>query len=625
MQLRSNRRGARIACFWILPTHLFCAVLALTLSLVAPPARTQPAVALDALSCPASEALSPWLTRLTESIKISSQETTAISAKEGNNNCDPVPTDQKPVKPDSKARSLKPLAPDHLNVPDLRSPRFNGFAQGWLGTGFGNRIAGNETGQPFPQGRNYGLDGTEAFRLRRLQVTVDGEFSRRWNYHGMLDLARALDGSSHRDVLQDLWAGYQINPQFRIEVGRQKTGLSSEGSRDDSRLLTIARAVMNEDLPYKAGRVGDARAPGIALRYQGSLFHGLLGLWDDNGSSSIHLDAHRPKFASYSVSYVGIPHLTLSLFGGTHVLGSQPLEVRDRVGTGFIWQQGPHYVEAELAEGRDYAAGAPAPGKTGSLPRGFYMLYGHTISRRLQIIFRYEHWDPAQQTIQSIDDTTETGIPIPHANHKLREYTIGVNYFLPHDQKIQVNYIREDTESNGAVFFGAQRTVLLLNYQIGFNAPMRPEPQYQAYAPATRTLATAPNAIRIGFNAAPTAGFAFGGDFNLAGVRLLPGFKTRLTGEMLGDFHAPSVFGFPGTTFLMTLDQVKSAKAMFGKRFGDRIYGGFGFGGYFQEHIAPGARVFLGSNLTHNFGLELTMHVSGVGRPYVTLETRIPL
>jgi hypothetical protein len=505
--------------------------------------------------------------------------------------------------------------------------------QGWYGNGLGDRIAGNNGINPIPQGRNYGMDGVSAFRLRRAQVAFDifprgREINdegkpyelypaRNFDFHLMFDLARAFDGSTHRQVLQDLTVGYQFDNHFRLEVGQQKTGLTEEGTRDDSRLLTIARSVMSEDVPAIAGRQGDSRDFGLVLRYHYPVFQGFLGIWDDNGATQNRQDNNSQKFVNGAFYYTGIPHLKVGVWGGMNVLGSTPGERRDRGGATFIWQHGPHYLEGEIAYGRDYAAGAPSPGRNGSISRGSYWLYAHTISRKWQLVARYEHWDPAQQNFTGPDPITETGIPILRANHKLHEYTLGVNYYLPHDSKLQFNLIREDTEENGGVFFGKKRTVFLINFQTGLNAPTRPEPLAGTYDDTGKILTSDTNGLRLGLLTGPHMGLAVGVDVYARQLKLLPGFRSRGTIDFLGEFNAPNFFGTPGTIYTMTGDQITVLRG--------NLYGGFGLGAYFDGKLMPGSKFFIGTRVMRNVGLEFTTHFPDFGRPSFSLQTRVPL
>ena len=57
----------------------------------------------------------------------------------------------------------------------------------------------------------------------------------------------------------------------------------------------------------------------------------------------------------------------------------------------------------------------------------------------------------------------------PPFTHRLKEYTLGVNYnFNQTGTKIQLNYIIDDTERGGFAFFGTRRQLFLGNYQVAW-------------------------------------------------------------------------------------------------------------------------------------------------------------
>ena len=178
------------------------------------------------------------------------------------------------------------------------------------------------------------------------------------------------------------------------------------------------------------------------------------------------MDNNRQKFLSSSIFVSTLRYFTFGIWGGTNIGASRPAEKRDRAGGTFLYQGGPHTFEIEGAYARDVAAGAN-PAKAGSIAVGWYGLYAYRLSRKWQLVARYDIWDPAQHDNGST--TAESGVLIPQGNHKAKEYTLGVTYYLPvSGSKIQLNYIREDVEQNGSVFFGIPRNILLTNFQTAF-------------------------------------------------------------------------------------------------------------------------------------------------------------
>jgi hypothetical protein len=337
-----------------------------------------------------------------------------------------------------------------------------GLMQAWYGAPFGSTLGGNPTGNfsATPPGRNFGGGVGDTFRLRRGEINFTGGITKSADFRAMFDLAKTGTGSAA--VLQDLWVGYNLFPRFRVEVGQQKTGLSEEGTRSSSQLLTVERSIMN-GLPPTAGRVGDIRDTGAALRYNSALGNAMIGIWNDNGVTQDIVDTDRSKFLDANLYFTGIRHLTLGVWGGTNIGDYRPGTKRDRVGATLKWESGPNLFEAEGAYTLDQASGGP----THTLGLGGYALYAHTLNRSLQFVARYDEWDPAIHG--GITNGLATNVTIAASHHNLREYTIGVNYYLRgHNSKIQLNYIDVDTQGNGYGFFGARRQILLSNFQTAF-------------------------------------------------------------------------------------------------------------------------------------------------------------
>jgi hypothetical protein len=360
------------------------------------------------------------------------------------------------------------------------SLRVSGLLQVWAATPFGRTLGGNTplNSSGTPAGRTFGGGVGDTFRLRRGEIALIGNIVPKVDFRLMFDTAKivsvsggsgttAATTSPASDPLQDLWVGYQFAPRFRLEVGQQKTGLSEEGTRSSSALLTIERSIMN-GLPVNVGRVGDIRDTGAMVKFANSLGNIAVGLFNGNGEQQNDVDRDRQKFAMFNAYFTGIRHLTLGAWGGTNVGDTQPYVGKDRLGATVIYKSGPHFFEGEGAFTRDYAAGAKAG--QGSSGRGGYLLYAHAISRKFQLVGRYDIWDPAYQAGSTLAGTTPQGLNfvIPRSNHKLREYTLGANYYILGNTKIQLNYIWEDPERNSVGFFGQRRELLIGNFQTAF-------------------------------------------------------------------------------------------------------------------------------------------------------------
>ena len=127
--------------------------------------------------------------------------------------------------------------------------RLSGLLQVWYGNPFGNTLNGNFPGNfgAVPGGRSFGGGVGDTFRLRRGEIALVGSINREVDFRIMIDAAKTGSnvGNPANSILQDLWVGYTLAPRWRIEVGQQKTGLSEEGARSSSQLLTVERSIMN--------------------------------------------------------------------------------------------------------------------------------------------------------------------------------------------------------------------------------------------------------------------------------------------------------------------------------------------------------------------------------------------
>ena len=362
------------------------------------------------------------------------------------------------------------------------SLRVSGLLQVWAATPFGRTLGGNAplNSSGTPAGRSYGGGAGDTFRLRRGEIALIGNIVPKVDYRLMFDISKIVNVSSSggtggvnvtsspsSNPLQDLWVGYQFAPRFRVEIGQQKTGLSEEGTRSSSTLLTVERSIMN-GLPANVGRVGDIRDTGAMLKFANSLGNITLGVFNGNGETQNDVDRDRQKFAMFNAYFTGIRHLTIGAWGGSNFGDTQPYVGKDRLGATVIYQSGPHFFEGEGAFTRDYAAVSKAG--QGSSGRGGYLLYAYAISRKFQLVGRYDIWDPAYQAGSTLAGTTPQGLSlvIPRSNHKLREYTLGANYYILGNTKIQLNYIWEDPERNSIGFFGQRRELLIGNFQTAF-------------------------------------------------------------------------------------------------------------------------------------------------------------
>ena len=336
--------------------------------------------------------------------------------------------------------------------------RIGGLIQNWYGTSFGKNFGGNfgPAGNfaASPPGRNFGGGVGDTFRLRRGEIALLGSPAPKVDFRVMFDLAKTGTGATA--PLQDLWVGYQLAPRFRVEIGAQKPDLSEEGNRSPVLLLTVERSIMNL-LPPNAGLSGTQRDTGAVARYRGALANVSVGIWNDNGAAENSVDNDRFKFGTLAANFTGVRYLTFGLWGGHNIGDYQPRNIRDRAGATLILNYHRSFAEGEFVYAEDRFNNGPR-----NRAMGGYALYAYSLSKRWQLVGRYDEWDPSVH-----GGVIGPGGPtVGRDRHNLREYTFGVNYYIRgHNAKIQLNYIIDDTQGNGVAFFGARRQILLSNFQ----------------------------------------------------------------------------------------------------------------------------------------------------------------
>lgn len=368
------------------------------------------------------------------------------------------------------------------------SLRIGGVIHAWYLTPFGGTPNGNTPSNTSsaPPGRSFGGGVNDTFRLKRAEFYLDGDITPNLRnkpgngyYFILLDTAKTINLSTsaagavsaqpNSTLLQDAFVGYQFGSRYRFELGQQRTDLDEEGSRSSSNLLTIERSIMNL-LPVSIGRVGYVRDVGAAVRYSSTQGRAMIGIWNGNGQYQSAVAGDRQKFADFNAYYTGIRHLTAGIWGGIEIGDSQPYTGRDRAGATLLYQNGSHIFEVEGANTRDYAPGAkPGSGTSG---RGGYALYGYSISKKLQAVGKFDVWNPAYQAGKAFGSTAAGigfGTPFKHGGNDLREYTIGLNYFVQgNNLKFQFNYVIDDPDHNAISFWGKRRDLFITNFQIAF-------------------------------------------------------------------------------------------------------------------------------------------------------------
>lgn len=138
----------------------------------------------------------------------------------------------------------------------------------------------------------------------------------------------------------------------------------------------------------------------------------------------------------------------------------------------------------------------------------------------------------------------------------------------------------------------------------------------QVPLPPVGAVSPFPLALRLGAMVSPRFKFDGGIDATIPGLRLLPGFTSRV------DLDAIVSANFGGVTTIvpLTFDQIYSLNLPVSSR----VYVGGGIGPYFGDVTRFGGKLIVGAEFS-KFGLEGNLHFAGSGDALLTVQARIGL
>jgi phosphate-selective porin len=233
---------------------------------------------------------------------------------------------------------------------------------------------------------------------------------------------------------------------MEVQVGQFKVPLGLEGQSSSAALGTVERSLFATDRARGAyyadirefGVLAKGTVKSAGLDYQVGLYNGLVGatqndLDKDDGKALAGRLVWRPAF---------LPGVQLGVSGAADKEMPSNTE-RRRLGLEWQWTAGPWTWRAELMSGRDGIVDR----------RGYYAHAGYRIAPRIDLIARFDTWDP------------DTDLDTSAATVLERDYVAGVNCYLAnHNVKAQLEYIRK-TFARDVV---AARNVVLMNMQLSW-------------------------------------------------------------------------------------------------------------------------------------------------------------
>lgn len=290
----------------------------------------------------------------------------------------------------------------------------------------------------------------DRFYLRRARLNATGKFLEEFDFRLEMDLAGSLSNSSAlRAQMTDGFINWNRYPAANVRAGQFKTPFGFEQLYSDPRLITIERSLVNDRLT--ASRQLGAQVGGDLLEkrlsYAAGAFNGnsvnnnfndddrfflagrLAGLpWQGKlGGQSAAWSVGGNVFSSQDAN-VPLPDLGLDSTPATP--DRDGIFSGKRTGTGLDTQlvAGPVEIWAEYLRVRfEPDSGIPRRRFDAGGWYGQGSLF--VVSKRLQIVLKYETFDPS---FELDDDDTDTA-------------TLGANYYLKgHDLKLMLDYLRTD-------------------------------------------------------------------------------------------------------------------------------------------------------------------------------------
>jgi len=306
--------------------------------------------------------------------------------------------------------------------------RFSGLLQGWAMTG--------------------DASFQDTFRIRRTELKLSGDLAKNVGWTLMIDASKSL---SHATVdgqttinqagrpLQDAFVTIGNPRRVLLTAGQFKLPLSREGLESSATLDVIERALFMTDRS-RGGSYGDVRDVGVSLRRTvPDRYELLLGVYNGTGESQNDVDRNERKSV---VARVAVPVLPIEgLRVGTSAAwgGGRGGDRRDRYGADLLFARGGWKLKTEVMAGRD-----------GAIEReGFYAHVGRELSPRLELIARFDQWDPDTSSDHDLATSLE------------RDYILGGNVKLDSSLRLQANVIHK-TYASEAV---PTRNLLLINLQ----------------------------------------------------------------------------------------------------------------------------------------------------------------
>lgn len=261
------------------------------------------------------------------------------------------------------------------------------------------------------------------FKFKRARFGVRGRVNRSFSYYVMIETSDfiASDGNVY---LMDAFVTYDKHEWTKFSLGSFKQPFGLEVNTACHALSTIDRAVVSDQIVAPQRDLGLMMLGGTSntkFRYSIALMNGTgLGLKDNNtkkdfiGRASYKLFDFMSIGGSFRYGYPNTSDKDRTTYGGEIILTYNALKVQGE----YIYDKGDYNRSAEGGCGS-------VPLELGDEREGAYVMATYNINDKIQPVFKYEYFD------QDLD--------IKKIGYQ-EMMTLGVNYFVSKNTRIQVNY-----------------------------------------------------------------------------------------------------------------------------------------------------------------------------------------
>ena len=301
----------------------------------------------------------------------------------------------------------------------------------------------------------------DTFRLRRGELRLTApRITDKFSATVMFDPAKDTTSSRARNnILQEIVVSYDLNKTAKssnaVDIGQFKIPVGYESLVSSSALPFVERPLIFTLRDPFDGGYGDVRDTGLQLRSTYQDFDLRVGVFNGVGDRQNALALSDNKAVLGRLAYTGFKGLTLGVSGGSGNTGTTQTSGgvtgtrrADRTLLNFFaaYNKAKIYAAAEYLRGNAVPINLRQGNATGTITpinvagrdiKGYYGAVGYSFTPKLQGLFRYDNLDTDRNA----------------GNSTLRDYTLGLNYYLKgNEAKVQFNVIDHNGDSGARGF-----------------------------------------------------------------------------------------------------------------------------------------------------------------------------